>query len=62
MTLIVLLLVIILAGLGLWALGRFVPMDPALKQLLTAVVVVVVLLLVLEWFGLITWTGHHPLR
>lgn len=46
MTLIVLLLVFLLAGLGLWALWKFAPVDLALKLLPTAVVVLALLYVV----------------
>ncbi len=48
-------LIVILAclGIGLWALKKWVPMDPSMQNIITIVVVVVAVLLVLNAFGVI---------
>lgn len=46
-------LVIIVAGVILWAAKKYIPMDPAMKNILTAVVVIAALLYVLKAFGVL---------
>jgi hypothetical protein len=53
MTLIDMVLVLILVGLGLWLVNTFVPMVAGIKSLLNAVVFAVALIWVLQVFGLI---------
>jgi hypothetical protein len=48
MTLIELILVVVVVGMVLWLIDRFVPMSPPLKQLLTVVVVVIIILWVIN--------------
>jgi hypothetical protein len=53
MTLWHLLVLLICAGIGLYAINRFVPMDAKIKQILNVVVVLVVVFVLLEAFGVI---------
>jgi hypothetical protein len=53
MSLITLILVIALAGLLLWVIQTFIPMDAAVKKLLQVVVVVCLLLWVLQGLGVL---------
>lgn len=52
MSIIALVVVIVVVGVLLWAVGRL-PMDPTVLQVLRAVVVVVLVLWVLQAFGLL---------
>jgi hypothetical protein len=58
MTLIGLVVVLVIVGVGLYLLNAVVPMDPKIKTILNAVVVIAVLLWLLEAFGLL---GGAPL-
>lgn len=49
-----LLLVILLSGLVLGVINRFLPMEPFIKSLLNIVVAVVLVIYVLQFFGLIS--------
>lgn len=46
-------LVLIVIGVLLWLINRFIPMAGSIKAILNAVVVIVVVLWLLEIFGLI---------
>lgn len=52
MSLLTLMLIIVAAGVLLWAVKRFAPMEPKLYSLLVLVVVLVIALLVLQAFGI----------
>lgn len=54
MSLLTLAIVLVLAGLLLWAVGEFIPMDPKVHTLLRVVVVVALVLWVLSGFGVIS--------
>jgi hypothetical protein len=45
--------VLVIAGVGLWAVNRFIPMAPAVKTILNVVVVIVIALWLLQGFGMI---------
>ena len=50
-----LLILILIAGVALWLVNRFVPMEPNVKSLLNAVVVIVLAIIFIVWlFG---WLG-----
>lgn len=51
------LVVLIVAGVLLWAVMQL-PLDPAIKAVARVVVIVAVVLWLLKAFGL--WTGHLP--
>jgi len=45
--------VLVIAGVGLWAVNRFIPMAPVVKTILNVVVVIVIALWLLQGFGMI---------
>jgi len=47
-------LVLIVVGVLLWLINRFVPMQGSIKSILNAVVVIAVVLWLLNVFGLVT--------
>ena len=47
-------IVLVVIGVGLWLINRFIPMAGSIKSILNAVVVIVVVLWLLNVFGLIT--------
>lgn len=51
MSLIGLIVVLVVIGVILWAVNAYIPMDPAIKKLLTIVVIVVVVLWLLSTLG-----------
>ncbi len=59
MTLIDMVVVLILVGLGLWLVNTYVPMAAGIKSLLNAVVFAVALIWVLQVFGLIRSSPIH---
>lgn len=52
MTLIGFLLFIVITGVVLWLIKRYVPMDEAIKTILTVIVIILILLVALEFFGI----------
>nr|WP_321520946.1 Thivi_2564 family membrane protein [uncultured Macellibacteroides sp.] len=48
-------LVIIVAGVLLWVVNRYIPMDSKIKTILNIVVVVVVIVWLLKVFGLFSY-------
>lgn len=48
MTLIDLIVTLIIVGVLLWLVNTFIPMDPTIKKILTAVVVIVIVLWLLQ--------------
>jgi len=53
MPLLTVLLVIIVAGVVLWLVNTYIPMDGKLKKILNIVVVIVVIIWLLRIFGLL---------
>lgn len=53
MPLIHIIIVLIVIGVLLWLINRFIPMAGSIKAILNAVVVIVVILWLLEVFGLL---------
>ncbi|MBN1926265.1 MAG: hypothetical protein JW798_10545 [Prolixibacteraceae bacterium] len=51
MPLLTVLLVLIFAGVVLWLINRFIPMERTIKSILNVVVVIVVLVWLLKEFG-----------
>ena len=45
--------ILVVAGFGLWAINRFIPMARPVKTILNVVVVVVLCLWLLQTFGII---------
>lgn len=57
MSLITLVLTLIVVGVLLWLVNRYIPMDAKIKQILNIVVVIVVVLWLLNVFGVISALG-----
>lgn len=55
-------LVLIVVGVCLWAVNRFIPMAGSIKSILNAVVVIVVILWLLALFGIIPDVLHLSLK
>jgi len=53
MSLLTIILVLVVAGVLLWAIESFVPMSPPIKRLLQVVVVIVLLVWVLQGTGIL---------
>jgi len=60
MPLLTILLVIIAAGILLWVVNNYIPMQGTLKRILNIVVVIVVIIWLLKVFGLFSYlTNIH---
>jgi hypothetical protein len=46
-------LVLIVAGVALWLIASFIPMDPKILRLLQAVVIIVLVVWLLRVFGIV---------
>jgi uncharacterized Tic20 family protein len=57
MPLIQVVVVLVVVGVGLWIINRFIPMAGSIKTILNLVVVIVVVLWLLNIFGIIS---HFP--
>jgi hypothetical protein len=55
MSLLTILLVLIVAGVLLWLVNNYIPMDHKIKNILNAVVVVVVIVWLLKVFGVFVY-------
>lgn len=62
MTLINLIVILALVGVGLWLVNTLIPMPVWVKKLINALAAVFVCLWVLQVFGLIGPLGHLRLR
>jgi len=66
MPLVQVVLVLIVVGVLLWLINRFIPMAGSIKSILNAVVVIVVVLWLLNVFGLWGYINNltvgHPAR
>jgi hypothetical protein len=60
-TLVNVVIILIVIGLGLWVINAFVPMAGGIKAILNAVVVIAVLIWLLETFGLWSPGGRGKL-
>ena len=58
MPLLQLVMVLIVVGVLLWLINRFIPMQGTIKSILNAVVVIVVVLWLLNVFGLFNSLSH----
>jgi len=56
-TLINVVIVLIVVGLILWLINRFIPMDYRIKQILNVVVIIAVIIWILRAFGLLSGIG-----
>ena len=57
MSFINLIVVLVITGLALWLINKYIPMQATLKKILNVVVVVVIILYLLAAFGII---GNFP--
>jgi hypothetical protein len=55
MSLLTILLVLIVAGVLLWLVNNYIPMDRKIKQILNVVVVIIVIVWLLKVFGLFSY-------
>lgn len=55
MPLLTVLIVLIVAGVLLWLVNNYIPMDGKIKNILNVVVVIVVIVWLLKVFGLLTF-------
>jgi hypothetical protein len=58
MSLINIIIVLVVVGLILWLINRFIPMQSTIKSILNIVVIIVVILWLLKAFGI--WGGATP--
>ena len=58
MPLVQVVLVLIVVGVLLWLINRFIPMAGSIKSILNAVVVIAVILWLLNVFGLWDYASH----
>ncbi len=59
MPLLTVLIVLIVAGVLLWLVNSYIPMDRKIKAILNAVVVIVVIVWLLKLFGVLTYLKGH---
>jgi hypothetical protein len=57
MSLISVVLVLIVVGVGLWLINRYIPMDGKIKTILNIVVVIAVVFWLLHGFGVLGHSG-----
>jgi len=55
-------LVLIVVGVLLWLVNRFIPMDAKIKSLLNLVVMVAVIIWLLQAFGILGPISHFRVR
>lgn len=55
MSILTIIIVLVLVGLILWAVNKYVPMDGKIKQILNIVVVIAVVIWLIKAFGLLTY-------
>ena len=53
MSLVSILILLIVAGVLLWLINNYIPMDSKIKSILNAVVVIVIVLWLLQVFGIL---------
>lgn len=62
MDLITVVVTLIVVGVLLWAINRYIPMDSKIKSILNIVVVVVVVIWLLQGYGVIgSLSGNNPI-
>lgn len=61
MSLLTVLIVLIVAGLLLWLVNNFIPMDRKIKTILNVVVVIVLIIWLLKAFGLLDSLNNFQL-
>jgi len=57
MSILTIIIVLVLVGLGLWAINRWIPMDAKIKSILNVVVVIALILWLLKVFGILQAIG-----
>ena len=57
MSLISILIALVIAGVALWLINTYIPMDGKIKKILNVVVVIVVVVWLLSAFGIL---GYQP--
>jgi hypothetical protein len=57
MSLLYIILVLIVVGVCLWLINRFIPMDSKIKMILNYAVVIIVIIWLLKAIGLLNWLG-----
>jgi hypothetical protein len=57
MSLLTVVLTIVVVGILLWLINRYVPMDPKIKQILNVVVILVLCIWLLKVFGILAYLG-----
>ena len=62
MSLITVIIILIIAGVVLWLINSFIPMDSKVKTILNAVVVIAILIWLLQAFGLIGSVGNIGIK
>jgi hypothetical protein len=67
MSVVTLLITLIIVGVALWLINKYIPMDGKIKTILNVVVVILVILWLLSAFGVIgslsnTHIGNMPVR
>jgi len=62
MPLLPILITLIVAGVLLWLVNAYIPMDEKIKQILNVVVIIIVVLWLLSVFGVLGYMGqvHAP--
>ena len=58
MSLITLLVTLVIAGVLLWVINKYIPMDGKIKKILNVVVVIIVILWLLSAFGVLGNISH----
>ena len=58
MPLLTIIIVIVLAGLALWFVDKYIPMDAVIKRILQGVVVLVLIVWLLQVFGILGNVGN----
>ncbi len=53
MSILTILIAIIVVGVFLWLVNRYIPMQPTVKSILNAVVIIILVVWLLDIFGLI---------
>ena len=53
MSLLTILLILVIAGVILWLINTYIPMDRKIKSILNVVVVIIVIIWLLQAFGLL---------
>ena len=61
MDLVTVIITLIVIGILLWAINRYIPMDSKIKSILNIVVVIVVVIWLLQGYGVIgSLRGNNP--